>query len=52
MTFASCIHYFLVIEKMLERGQEPYIADKMKDNMALAGFKVIQHIKKETFPGK
>lgn len=37
---------------MIERGQEPYISEKMKDNMELAGFNVVQVVKKDTFPGK
>jgi hypothetical protein len=37
---------------MVERGQEPYIADKMANHMEEAGFDIVHCIKKDTFPGK
>lgn len=42
----------LVKDKMLERGQEPYISDKMKSTVELAEFEVIHCVKKDTYLGK
>jgi hypothetical protein len=36
---------------MIERGQEPYIADKMKNLLELQEFEVTHCVKKDTFPG-
>lgn len=37
---------------MVEREQEPYVADKMKEYMEAANFEVVHNIKKDSFPGK
>lgn len=37
---------------MIERGQEPYIADDMKNYMELEGFEVVHCVKKHSFLGK
>ncbi|CEP14923.1 hypothetical protein [Parasitella parasitica] len=39
-------------ERMIERGQEPYIADEMKKYMELEGFEVVHCVKKHSFPGR
>jgi hypothetical protein len=41
-----------VKERMIEREQEPYIADKMKEYMESNNFQVVQSIKKDSYPGK
>lgn len=40
-----------VKERMIERGQEPYIAEKMKSLMEQENFQVTHCVKKDTFPG-
>lgn len=42
----------VVKERMIERGQEPYIADDMKNYMELEGFEVVHCVKKHSFLGK
>lgn len=37
---------------MIQRGQDPFIADKMEERMQEAGFDIVGCIKKDTFPGK
>ncbi|KAI8877542.1 S-adenosyl-L-methionine-dependent methyltransferase [Backusella circina FSU 941] len=39
-------------DQVVESGQEPYIAFKMKECMETEGFEVISCIKKETYPGR
>lgn len=39
-------------ERMVEREQEPYVADKMKEYMEAANFEVVHNIKKDSFPGR
>ncbi|KAI7865985.1 S-adenosyl-L-methionine-dependent methyltransferase [Mucor mucedo] len=39
-------------DKMLERGQEPYISDEMKKTMELAEFEVVHCVKKHTYLGR
>ena len=36
---------------MIERGQEPYIADEMKGYMELEGFQVVHCVKKHSYLG-
>lgn len=37
---------------MVERGQEPYIADEMKKYMELEDFEVVHCVKKHCFLGQ
>lgn len=37
---------------MIERDQEPYIADEMKNLLKLANFEVVQSLKKDSYLGK
>ncbi|EPB87591.1 hypothetical protein HMPREF1544_05573 [Mucor circinelloides 1006PhL] len=39
-------------DRMIERGQEPYIADEMKKYMELEGFEVVHCVKKHSFLGR
>ena len=36
---------------MIERGQEPYIADEMKGLMEATDMQVLECIKKDSYPG-
>jgi regulator of RNase E activity RraB len=42
----------LVKERMIERGQEPYICFEIKNHIENAGYDIVEHIKRDTFPGK
>ncbi|KAG2234320.1 S-adenosyl-L-methionine-dependent methyltransferase [Thamnidium elegans] len=39
-------------ERMIERDQEPYIADEMKNLLKLANFEVVQCVKKDSYLGR
>ncbi|KAI8888804.1 S-adenosyl-L-methionine-dependent methyltransferase [Backusella circina FSU 941] len=39
-------------DRMIERGQEPYICFEIKNHLENAGYDVVEHIKRDTFPGR
>lgn len=42
----------VVTERLIERDQEPCIADKMKEFIQNTGLEIVCYTKKHTYPGK
>lgn len=42
----------IVIDRLIERDQDPCISDKIKEFIKEAGFEIICSTKRHTFPGK